>query len=155
VRAVCAQRATPPIVLLFWCQAGKGRTGLMICAYLMHNRYVTSCDAALKYYGTTRTEASLPSHPRRPPARFAEPSAGLPGLLQRPFGRLTAHRKAALSHPGSAPLAPRARMRVQNPRSMAQPILISRNELAVYELVSSAVDGKGAGCGVVPTRNPA
>jgi hypothetical protein len=37
----------------------------MICAYLMHNRYVPNCDAALKYYGTTRTEAPPPVPPPR------------------------------------------------------------------------------------------
>lgn len=60
------------------CKAGKGRTGLMICAYLVHTgscrhalygyTEIKSADQALEYYGRTRTSDSkgvtIPSQKR-------------------------------------------------------------------------------------------
>jgi phosphatidylinositol-3,4,5-trisphosphate 3-phosphatase/dual-specificity protein phosphatase PTEN len=38
------------------CKAGKGRTGVMICCYLVFSKYCNSTDDALKYYAKIRTK---------------------------------------------------------------------------------------------------
>lgn len=38
------------------CKAGKGRTGLIICCYLMHSKVVIDSDEAMLYYGSRRTK---------------------------------------------------------------------------------------------------
>lgn len=42
-------------VVAIHCKAGKGRTGLMICCYLIYSNFLGSSEQSLKYYGLMRT----------------------------------------------------------------------------------------------------
>jgi protein-tyrosine phosphatase len=42
-------------IVVTHCKAGKGRTGVMICAYLLYSKALQTSDEAFEFYGAART----------------------------------------------------------------------------------------------------
>ncbi|KAK2955838.1 putative Phosphatidylinositol 3,4,5-trisphosphate 3-phosphatase [Blattamonas nauphoetae] len=61
IEAFCVDAATylnqdPKNIVAVHCKAGKGRTGLMICALLLYMKTHPTADECLRYYGFARTK---------------------------------------------------------------------------------------------------
>ena len=48
----------PANIVAVHCRGGKGRSGTMICAWLLYSRYCKSAREALEYFGQQRTDSS-------------------------------------------------------------------------------------------------
>ena len=73
IKAVCLDMdawlaADPANVVALHCKAGKGRTGLIIAAYLVHSKACPSTTEALRFFGEARTSngkgVTIPSQMR-------------------------------------------------------------------------------------------
>jgi len=85
------------------CKAGKGRTGLIICCYLLYSKLVKDTDEALSFYGSKRTKdgkgVTIASQQRY--IRYYEKILGLDGTV--PPTKPYYLQKIILSPPPSIP----------------------------------------------------
>ena len=49
----------PEIVFVFHCRGGKGRTGLMLCSWLLWSRHCRSADESLELWARRRTDETI------------------------------------------------------------------------------------------------
>jgi phosphatidylinositol-3,4,5-trisphosphate 3-phosphatase/dual-specificity protein phosphatase PTEN len=87
----------PENVVAMHCKAGKGRTGVMVCAYLIFSGFCDRADDAMRFYGVQRTfngkGVTIPSQHRY--IRYFERYLLSP-VLSRHASRLTGFRLAGL-----------------------------------------------------------